>query len=193
MSRIPNTGFHWYGSCLNHNIIWIPGSKSGSVYGILIRIQILQLKWIRIQPDPGSQSCIFRREDFGIVFFIWVIRRIGLSDLNQQIKGLGVRTPLSWTSPRSKLFISHCFAPNHSYHSLKGIIKEPDEPQRQCWGSVTCWCGSGSVPLANGSVSGSGFNSGSDSFLRWLWECKENFFTFFLYNLPTGTSSQILC
>ncbi len=30
----------------------------------------------------------------------------------------------------------------------------------RCWGSVTFWCGSGSVPLTNGS--------GSDSFLQWL-------------------------
>jgi hypothetical protein len=31
----------------------------------------------------------------------------------------------------------------------------------QCWGSKTCWCGSGSAPVTNGS----GSDSGSNSFL----------------------------
>ncbi len=38
--------------------------------------------------------------------------------------------------------------------------------RKQCWGSVTFWCGSGSAdPYLN---NGSGSNSGSDSVLQWL-------------------------
>ncbi len=61
----------------------------------------------------------------------------------------------------------------------------------QCWGSVTFWCGSGSVPLANVSGSGSGSNSRSDSFFQWLKRCKKKFI-FFSYNVPTGISSSAL-
>ncbi len=52
-----------------------------------------------------------------------------------------------------------------------------------CWGSVTFWCGSGSAPLTNRS--GSGSNSGSDSFLQW-------FSYFFSCNLPADTFSSVL-
>ncbi len=45
-----------------------------------------------------------------------------------------------------------------------------------CWGSVTFWCGSGSVPVTDGS--------GSDSFLLWLEGCKKP--------TPTGTLSSVL-
>jgi hypothetical protein len=50
-------------------------------------------------------------------------------------------------------------------------------------GTVTVCCGSGSVPLTNGS------RSGSDSFLQWLKGCKKNFI-FFLITYPQAHNLQ---
>ncbi len=50
----------------------------------------------------------------------------------------------------------------------------------------------GSVPLTNGS--GSGSNSWSASFLQWLKKCKIiYFFIFFSYKLPAGTIKILFC
>ncbi len=54
--------------------------------------------------------------------------------------------------------------------------------KKQCWGSVTCWCGSGLVPLTKGS----------NSFLQWLQGCKKTLFIIFSYNLPAVTLSSVL-
>ncbi len=45
----------------------------------------------------------------------------------------------------------------------------------QCWGSVTLWCSA--IPLTNGS----GYESGSDSFLQLLKGSKNNFFSHFFH------------
>ncbi len=47
----------------------------------------------------------------------------------------------------------------------------------------------GSVPLSNGSVSGS--NSVSDSFLLWLWRCQKNFFPHFSNKLPAASLKNL--
>jgi hypothetical protein len=49
----------------------------------------------------------------------------------------------------------------------------------------------GSVPLTNGSRSGSGSNSGSDSFLSDFEDAKVFFLHIFSYNLSAGTISSV--
>ncbi len=52
---------------------------------------------------------------------------------------------------------------------------------KQCWGTVTFWSGSGSVPLTYGS--------GSDSFLHWFYGCKKKSY-FFLLTCPQAHHVQ---
>jgi hypothetical protein len=71
----------------------------------------------------------------------------------------------------------------------------------QSWGSVAFWCGSGSVPLTNGTDLAPDLTSDAvpdptpdpTPFFRDFKDAKKNiYFIFFSYNLPTGTLSSCL-
>jgi hypothetical protein len=67
--------------------------------------------------------------------------------------------------------------PNFQGGKFTGHLSITSPLQKQCWGYVTFWCGSGS-------------NSGFGSFFSDFKDAKNNFFS--SYNLTAGTFSSVL-